>query len=146
MAVLSEDETGRRCVAAVLALSCAHVLTVIGTDYQVYVPIDKLQIDYAFFVNHAIFLGPVALLLLVRRNCVLVGILAIPTLIIFGLRMHHVWQFYWFGINSMARQKGDELGWFDLIFDTLSASIAAFCLLVILPSKLIGSVQQFWRR
>jgi len=56
------------------------------------------------------------IVLVVRRVCILVGVMAIPVLVFFTLRMHHVLQFYWFGINSMARQNGDELGWFTLIF------------------------------
>jgi hypothetical protein len=72
--------------------------------------------------------------------------MAIPVLVFFTLRMHHVLQFYWFGINSMARQNGDELGWFTLIFEMLSAAIVMPLLLGFVVWKTIGRVQRTWRR
>ena len=96
-------------------------------------------------VNYGIFLSPVFVLLAIRRVCVLVGIFAIPVLIIFTQRMYHVWQFYWFGINSMAVQKGDALNFFTLIFDTLSAVIAAPFFLFIFLYKLIERFQRIRR-
>jgi hypothetical protein len=158
VAVLSEDEIGKRCVAAAFALCIAHILTIVGTNYQVYARSediwqlsgfggdDLLQVIFGIFVNYGTFLSPVIVLLLVRRVCVLVGIIAIPILAFFAWRMHHVWQFYWFGINSMARQKGDELGWFTLIFEMLSAAIAAPWLIGIVVWKLIGGIERAWRR
>jgi hypothetical protein len=132
MAIPSEDEPNKRCVATAVALSMAHILTVVGADYQVY-PLDGLQIDHFFLVNHAVFLSPVVVLLLMRKACLFVGIYAVPVLIIFVLRMHHVLQFHWFGINSMAIQNGDSLGFQSMLFDMLSAAIVACALLVVLP-------------
>jgi hypothetical protein len=104
-----------------------------------------LQIDHFFLVNHAVFLSPLLVLLLIRRFCVIAGICAIPVLIIFALRMHHVWQFYWFGINSMATQKGDDVGWLTLVFDMLSTAIATPWLLGIFFWKMIDGVERAWR-
>jgi hypothetical protein len=155
MAVLSEDEIGRRCVAAASALCIVHILTIVGTDYQAYATtrdgwqIDRFQVDqiflgiYALLVNYGIFLSPVFVLLLIRRVCVLVGIFAIPVLILFTLRMYHVWQFYWFGINSMAVQKSD--GWLQLVFEMLSAAIAVSWVLGLLFWKLIDGMRG-WRK
>jgi hypothetical protein len=157
MAVLNEDEIGKRCVAAAFALCIAHILTIVGTDYQVYAlsreswrisrsnSDDLFRAIFGILVNYGTFLSPVIILLLVRRVCILVGIVAIPILIFFALRMHHVWQFYWFGINSMARQKGDELGWATLIFEMLSAVIAVPWVLGLLFWKLIDGMRG-WRR
>ena len=156
MTVISEDEIERRCVAGAFALSFAHILTIVGTDYQIFAKRDSWLLDrfyiedllpnlFGIFVNYGTFLSPVILLLLARRICIRVGILAIPVLIFFALRMHHVWQFYWFGINSMARQKGDELGWFTLIFEMLSAAVAAPVLLFMVAYKLIDRARG-WRR
>ena len=98
MTVISEDEIERRCVAGAFALSFVHILTIVGTDYQVYAPrsdgwsFDRFYIDdilpalFGIFVNYGTFLSPVIILLLFRRVCILVGILAIPVLIFFALR------------------------------------------------------------
>jgi hypothetical protein len=151
MTVISEDEIERRCVASAFALSFAHILTIVGTDYQVYAPrsdgwpFGQFYIDDLIPALFGAFLSPVVLLLLFRRVCILVGILAVPVLIFLALRMHHVWQFYWFGINSMARQKGDELSWFTLVFEMLSAAVAAPVLLFIVARKLIDRARG-WRR
>jgi len=157
MAVLSEDEISKRCVAASFALCIVHILTVVGTYYQVDATrgdwqIDRFQVDqlfwaiYALLVNCGIFLSPVFVLLLIRRVCVLVGIFAIPILIFFTLRMYFVWQFYWFGINSMAVQKGDGLGFFTLLFEMFSAVVAAPVLLFLLLRKLTEGLQRILRR
>jgi hypothetical protein len=146
MAVLSEDKIEKRCVAAAIALSCAHALTLLGTEYQVYTP-DKFQIDsfIFYFVNYSIFLSPLVILFLFRGACVVVRIFAIPILIIFGLRMYYVSRYHWLGINSMARQKGDELSFFTLLFDMLSAGITAFLLAAILFARLIEFFQRIRR-
>jgi hypothetical protein len=113
----------------------------IGADYQVYAISrdswrfsrsnsgDLFPAIFGILVNYGTFLSPVIILLVVRRVCILVGIIAIPIQIFFAVRMHHAWQFYWFGINFMARQKGDDLGWFTLIFEMLSAIIVTPVLL-----------------
>jgi hypothetical protein len=149
MAVLSEDEIGRRCVAAAVALSCAHVLTIVGTDYQVYAPLSgRLQLEQIanlplfFLVNYGTFLSPLVVIFAFRKVCVALGILAIPILTFFTLRMYYVWQFYWFGINSMARQKGDALGFFNMVFDMLSLFVAVPILLFIIGYKLIEGFQR----
>ncbi len=141
MANPSEDEPNKRCVAAAVALSIAHILTVVGEDYQIY-PLDGLRVDDHFLLNHAVFLSPVVVLLLTRKVCLFVGVYGVPVLIIFVLRMHHVLQFYWFGINSMAVQKGDALGFLSMIFGMLSVAIAAFALLIVLGSTLIDRVKR----
>ena len=137
MTALSEDETGKRCVTIAIAVCFAHILTIAGTLYQEQsvivwsqtVPVDQ-KILFAV-VNYGTFLSPVFILLIVRRSCLLVGIFAIPVLIFFVLRMHYAFQFYWSGINSMAVQKGDALNFFTMVFDMLSAAIAAPTLLVL---------------
>ena len=153
MTVLSEDYISKRCVTAAFALCIVHTLTIVGTDYQIgWMFIHFLNSDDSFsaarfiLVNYGTFLSPVILLLFVRKVCVLVLIIAIPVLIFFTWRMHHVWQFYWFGINSMARQKGDELGWATLAFEMLSFCIAAAWLTIIAVAKLLVLVEQVWRR
>jgi glucan phosphoethanolaminetransferase (alkaline phosphatase superfamily) len=145
MTVLSEDQIEKRCVVAAIALSCAHVLTHLGTEYQVYSP-DHFRIDRFLITNSAVLLSPLVILFLFRRSRVAVSILAIPILIIFGLRTYYVSRYYFFGINSMARQKGDELNAFTLLYDMLSAGLAAFLLLTLLFAKLIEQLQRMRRR
>ena|SRR5882672_929218 len=157
MTVFSEDEIGKRCVAAALALCVTHLLTIVGTNYQVYAQNkdrwsfsgftsdDPFQVIFGILVNYGTFLSPIIMVLLVRRVCILVGIIGIPILIFFASRMHHVWQFYWFGINSMARQKGDELGWATLIFEMLSAAVVTPVLLGFVIWKTAARVQRAWR-
>ena len=136
MSMFSEDEFGKPCLAATIALSVLYVVTIVGTDYQV----GRQQIDHSFFVNHAVFLAPVAVLLLIRRTCGLVGLFAIPIVIFFVLRMHHVWEFYWLGYNSMAVQKGDALGWYQLVFEMLAAVTVVTWLVIMLLWKLANSL------
>jgi hypothetical protein len=157
LTILSENEIGKRCVAAALALCIAHSVTTIGEQYQIYAENpdqwsfsgarsgDLHDVFIGILLNYGIFLSPVIVLLMARRVCALVGVLAIPVMIFFVLRMHHVWQFYWFGINSMARQKGDELGWFTLIFEVISAVVAAPVALGLLAAKLIDGLGG-WRK
>jgi hypothetical protein len=137
----SQTSNSKRCVAAAVVLSVAHVLTLVGAEYQVYTP-GRYQIDRFFLVNYATFLAPLVILLAFRKVCVALGILAIPVLTFFAWRMYYVWQFYWFGINSMARQKGDELGFFSMVFDMLSLPIAAAILLFLLFYKLLDRIQR----
>ena len=144
MTVSSDDEISKRCIAAALALSVAHVLTLVGTEYQVYTP-GRYQFDQFFLVNYATFLSPLVILFAFRRVCIVLGLLAIPILTFFVWRMHYVWQFYWSGINSMARQKGDELGFFTLVFDMFSLFAAAPVLLFIVLYKLVEGVQRIKR-
>lgn len=151
MTMLGEDEIGKRCSAVAVALCLAHTLTIVGTHYQAPLRIEALRIDQTgqivlfFLVNYGIFLSPVLVLILIRRVCVLVGMFAIPVLIIFALRMYYVWQYHWFGINSMAVQKGDALNSFTIVFDTLSAAIAAPFALGYFVWKLIDGARG-WRR
>ena len=143
MAVQSDAETSNRCIVAAIALSFAHILTVYGGDLQTYA---YLRIDKFFWVNHAVFLSPVVALLLMRGVRVFLAIYAVPVLIIFISRMYYVWQFWWFGINSMAVQKGDGLGFIEMVFDMLSAVFVACALLVIFSLKLIGGALRLWKR
>lgn len=139
--------TSRRCVAIALVLAIAHVLTLAGTEYQVYEP-GRYQIDrFRFFLeNYSIFLSPLVILYAFRTVCIALGILAIPILTFFVWRMYYVWQFHWFTINSMNRQKGDELGWLMMIFDMLSLPFAAAFLLFLLFYKLIEGWQWIWKQ
>ena len=149
MTALGKDEWGERCAAGAFVLCIVHILTIIGTQYQVsaHTPFDEFQtkVLFAVFINYGVYLSPVVVLLFVRKICGIVGILAVPILIFFVLRMHHVWQFYWFGINSMARQKGDELGWLTLTFEMISGLFAAPLLLGYVLVKLIQGVRRAWR-
>ncbi len=144
MTVSSDDEIGKRCIAAAWTLSVAHILTLVGTEYQVYAP-GRYQFDQFFLVNYAIFLSPLVILFAFRRVCIALALLAIPILTFFVWRMHYVWQFYWSGINSMARQKGDELGFFTMVFDMFSLFAAAPVLLFIVLYKLVEGVRRIKR-
>ena len=144
MTVLSEDEIEKRCVAAAVALSIAHLLTLIGTEYQVYTP-DRYQIDRFFLVNYAVFLSPLVILFAARNTCIVLGVLAIPILSFFVWRMSHVWEYCWSGVNSMDRQKGDALGFLTMIFDMVAFAIAVLILLAVLLVKLISGLQRVWR-
>jgi len=151
MSESGEVENNKRCVAVALAACFAHLLTIAGTDYQEPLRIGAWGIEQTgqlvlfFLVNYGIFLSPVFVLLAIRRVCVLVGIFAIPVLIIFTVRMYYVWQFYWFGINSMAVQKGDALNFFTLMFDMASAIVAAPFFLFVFLYKLIERIQRIRR-
>jgi hypothetical protein len=142
--VLSVDEIQKRCIVGAVVLSIAHILTLAGAEYQVYTP-GRYQIDFAFIVNYGTFLSPLVILFAFRKVCVALGIFAIPILIFFAWRMYYVWQFYWFGINSMARQKGDELGFFSMVFDMLSLPVAAAILLFLLCHKLMDGIRRVRR-
>jgi uncharacterized membrane protein len=133
--MLDEGKISKRCLAATIALSVLHVVTMVGTDYQA----GRQHIDHSFLVNHAVFLAPVGILLLIRRACLLVGLFAIPIVIFFVLRMHHVWEFYWRGYNSMAVQKGDALGWYQIVFELLAAITIVTWLAIMLLWKLANS-------
>lgn len=151
MAVVSEYGISNRCAVAAFALTVAHVLTFVGTEYQVGGPTrfhsdGSLFSMYVLLVNYYIFLSPLIILLVLRKACIVQGIFAFPIVIPFVLRMHHVWEFYWLGINSMARQKGDELAFFTLVFDMISAGLAGLLLLSLLAWKVIDGVQRAWRR
>ncbi|CAN7474596.1 hypothetical protein LJR220_004309 [Bradyrhizobium sp. LjRoot220] len=142
MTVLSEDEVEKRCVAAAVALSIAHLLTLIGTEYQVYTR-DRYQ--SLFLVNYAVFLSPFAILFAARKACKVLAVLAMPILMFFVWRMFHVWEYFWSGVNSMAQQKGDALGFLTMIFDMVAFAIAGLILLAILLVKLIEGLQRLWR-
>jgi hypothetical protein len=89
-----EDQTNdsKRCVAAALLLSIVHVLTLIGTEYQVYTP-ERYHFDKFFLVNYATFLSPLVILFAFRKVCVALGMFAIPILTFFVWRMYYVGQF-----------------------------------------------------
>ena len=151
MAAVSEDGISKRCAIAAFALAFAHVLTFVGTEYQVGGPArfhsdGSLFSMYVLSVNYYIFLSPVIILLALRKACVVQGIFAFPVVIFFVLRMHNVWEFYWLGINSMARQKGDELAFVTLVFDMISAGLAGLLLLSLLVWRLIVGAQRVWKR
>jgi hypothetical protein len=147
MAALSENEFGKWCVAAAVALGIVHAVTIVGTAYQTHT-LARIYADgspfaiYSASVNYAVFLSPLVVLFAFRRVGVVLGALAFPIVIIFIQRMQHVWQFYWFGLNSMSVQKGDELGWVSLIFEMLSAAIAVPFLIFIFFNRLIAIVRR----
>jgi len=123
-------------------LCIAHVMTVIGTNYQfpTIIAMWRSEPTFMFSVNFGTFISPIVVLLLVRRFCLLVGIYGLPVLLIFIFRMYDVWQYYWFNINSMLRQKGDALGFLTMLFEMISVPIAAICLLALIVSKVTGTM------
>ncbi|MCP4616236.1 MAG: hypothetical protein GY844_07340 [Bradyrhizobium sp.] len=138
---VTECWTGKRCVLAALILSALHILTTLGTGYQAHW--FRLEFDHAFVVNFAVFLAPVAVLLLFSRwNCTLVALFGIPVVIFFVLRMHRVWQFHWFQTNSMSAQKGDGLSWYQVIFESIA--VLAFGFGVVL--SLVSLASKFFDR
>jgi hypothetical protein len=147
MSERGNEETSKRCVALAGALAIAHFLTLIGVEYQLnWRPRFLVYHPFVFFVNYGIFLSPLVVIFAFRRVCIVLGILAIPILTFFTFRMSYVWEFYWFGINSMDRQKGDALGFINMVFDMLSILVAVPFLLFMVGYKLIESFQRIRRR
>jgi hypothetical protein len=137
----SEGPHGKGCVSAALVLSVAYTLTVYGTQRQI-AALYGWPIDRDFFVNAAGHLSPVILLLLMCRVCVFVAVVGLPVPFFFAMRMYYVWQFSAFQINSMAQQKGDGLGFLQLLFEMLSDVL----LIPALFGVLISIGQQNWKR
>ena len=116
----------KHCVAGAFMVALLHALTVAGATYQVaIISADFWNKEPRFFlVNYSLFLAPCVLAILVRKSCLVVALYSIPVSILFGMRMYNVWQCWWLGINSMARQKGDALAWVTMLFDALSGAVA----------------------
>ena len=138
MTPLSEDDIRKHCVAGAFLVALLHALTEVGATYQVSIlSANFWNLELSFFlVNYSLFLAPCVLAILVRKNCLIVALYAIPVSILFGMRTYNVWKCWWLGINSMARQKGDALGWVTMLFDALSAAIAVPWLLGLLLTYL----------
>jgi hypothetical protein len=122
---------------AALILGVAHVLTTLGTAYQVG---GGLEFDRFFFVNYTTFLSPLVVLFFSRRVPNVLALYAIPILSFFSVRMYYVWQFYWLGINSMAVQKGDGLAFLTMLFDMASLLVGAFLLLVRMATYVVDAI------
>ena len=125
MTLPGEVGIGKHCVAGAFMVALLHALTVAGAEYQVsilYADFWNKQLKF-FLVDYSLFLAPCVLAILIRKNCLVVALYAIPVSILFGMRMYNVWQCWWLGINSMAQQKGDGLGWITMLFEALSAAI-----------------------
>jgi hypothetical protein len=146
MTVTSEDEMFRRCTIGALAAATLHLLTIAGGEYQIsaLTGAGTAEPIFVYLVNFVFFLGPFLLPLLARKSCVLVGIIAAPIVMLFALRMYCVFEFVWYGINSMARQKGDALGWVEMLF-AAAADVAALVWLATLQIMRLVDVVRGWR-
>ena len=147
MTVISEDEIRRRCTIAALVVAALHLLALAGGEYQVSALTRAKTAEpiFIYLVNFVFFLGPLVLLLLARKSCVLVGIIAAPIVMLFALRMYYVFEFVWYGINSMARQKGDALGWVEMLFSFAADAIALPWVAILLVMRLVDVIRG-WRR
>jgi hypothetical protein len=134
MAVVNEENVRTHCVAGASLVALLHALTVAGGTYQASLLSSNFwNQELSFFlVNYSTFLAPCILVILASKSCLFVKLYAIPVAAFFCMRMYYVAQCWSFGINSMARQKGDELFWFTLIFEALSALIAGVLLIGLL--------------
>jgi hypothetical protein len=129
-------------VMAALALSVLHVLAMLGAEYQAG-NLNRIEFDRFFFVNYAVFLSPVAILFLLSFfRYVGLALFGAPILVFFILRMHHVWEFYGYGINSMASQKGDGLGFFQMAFDMVASLMLAAVLAIGLVAFLVHVLER----
>ncbi len=145
MTILSEDEVDRRCTIAAIAAAALHLLTIAGGEYQSSALVRTAEPAFVYLVNFVFFLGPFVLLLLVRKSCALVAIIAAPVAMLFALRMYYVLQFVWFDINSMARQKGDALGWVEMLFSLAADAIALPWLGGLLIAGVVNGINS-WRK
>jgi hypothetical protein len=144
-ALLSEDEIDRRCTMAALAAAALHLLTVAGAAYQIAARHPSAEHVFIYLGQFFFYWGPAVLLLLMRKFCVLVGIVAVPVVILFVLRLHHVVVFWHTGINSMAVQKGDALGWVEMLFSLAGGAVALAWLVILLILRLID-ILRGWRK
>jgi hypothetical protein len=145
MTLSSEDEIDRRCTIAAAAAAALHVLTVACTAYQVAAGTRGMEAASIYLAAFVFYWGPAVLLLLVRKICPLVVMIAIPVLILFVLRMHHVLELQLTGINSMAVQKGDGLGFFHMMFSLAAGAVALPWLATLLILRLID-ILRGWRK
>ena len=122
MAVISEDEIDQRCTIAALTAAALHLLAIAAVAYQITAH-SRTEPAVIYLVQFGWYCGPAILLLLLRRVC---PVVVIPVVILFALRLHHVVVFWLTGINSMAVQKGDELGFFEMLFSLTLGAIALF--------------------
>jgi hypothetical protein len=79
------------------------------------------------FVNFSVWFAPILFVLLVRRFWFLVGICAVPILVIFIARVYYAWQIHRFGLIS-GGAKGDWAGWLTTLFGGLSLFVVAIAL------------------
>ncbi len=144
MAVISEDEIHRLCAIGALAAAVLHLLAIAGGAYQIAAH-SRTEPAVIYLVQFAWYWGPAVLLLLARRIWPVVMMIAIPVVILFALRLHHVLVFWFTGINSMAVQKGDGLGWVEMLFSLALGAVALAWLAVLLVMRLID-VLRGWRK
>ncbi|MDP1882395.1 MAG: hypothetical protein Q8K88_05870, partial [Bradyrhizobium sp.] len=118
MTLVNEDDIRKHCVAGAFGVGLLHALTEAGATYQVSIISANFWNQELKFllVNYSLHLAPCVLAILVRKSCLVVALYAIPVSILFGMRADNVWQCWWLGINSMAQQKGDGLGWVTMLF------------------------------
>jgi hypothetical protein len=132
------------CRRTALVLAVMHLLALAGGFYQTKWVIEATW--PALPINGSIWLAPAVLVLLCRNQCVLVVLCAVPIVVNFSARMYYLWDYYWFGVNSMSRQKGDWAAWFEILMGTVSAPIVALWLLVypiyLIARALSGRIQR----
>jgi hypothetical protein len=145
MAVISEDEIHRRCTIAAIAATALHLVAIAGGAYQIAARHPGAEHAFIYLGQFLWYWGPAVLLLLMRKFCVLVGIVAVPVVILFALRLHHVMVFWFTGVNSMAVQKGDGLGWVEMLFSLAAGAVALAWLAILLIWRLID-VLRGWRK
>lgn len=107
----------RSCFAGAFGLSLAHVLSVFGMWYQT-----GFFVGNDVWVNFAIWLSPIIVLLVMGRTCAVVGILAVPLLVIFAARAYFAYERYSLGINSVGA-KGDWAFWLATFTGVASVAI-----------------------
>jgi hypothetical protein len=122
----SKTNNTELCKRAAFGLCFAHTLSIFGTAYQ-----GSLGTGYEMIlINYSTLLSPAVVVLLSRNVCALVGLCAVPILVIFFGRMYYVWQLYMFGVNSAHMQKGDWAGFLATLVGMLSVAIVTVWLLV----------------
>ena len=116
------------CRGTALVLAFMHLMALAGGFHQTRWAIEATW--PALPINGSVWLAPAVLVLLCRNVCVLVGLCAIPIVVNFTARMYYVGQFYWLGVNSMSRQKGDWASWFEMFMGMACLPFIALWLLV----------------
>jgi len=119
----------RSCVAAGFVLCILHVLSWIELTYQGGLLNVNEELRFRL-VNDGIWLSPALAVLLLRRVCAVVALLAIPIMINFSVRMYHAWEYFFLGVNSLMQQKGHWSAWLMTIMGTAALGIIGIWLLV----------------
>jgi hypothetical protein len=121
-------------VAAAVALSAAHLISVCGMAYQ-----SHWKSDHFALINYAVWLSPVLLPLLSRKSCVLLMICATPILVIFCARIYFAWQLYSLGSNSI-RPNGDWAWWLTTFLGAISILIVLLWVLIRAAIRVVNFV------